>query len=226
MSDIKDRAREYLVKHSEYSEVFDQTFIAVDTLTAMVDFAEQENEKLNNRCKKYEQQISAMESGICTVCSEVDKELQIEELQEENKNLSDNYELYKATAEPTIKELKEQIENLKIMLQAEREVRCNDEYLKKVTELETYNEKLLNGDIEKHNKIVSLEAQIEKMKMDKCKLTSEIKRLSIQYAEETDEIVKQLETQIEKMKCCANCKHSRTEYEHCRTDKHEKWEMQ
>ena len=150
----------------------------------------------------------------------------IAELKEENKNLSDNYELYKATAEPTIKELKEQIENLKIMLQAEREVRCNDEYLKKVTELETYNEKLLNGDIEKHNKIVSLEAQIEKMKMDKCKLTSEIKRLSIQYAEETDEIVKQLETQIEKMKCCANCKHSRTEYEHCRTDKHEKWEMQ
>ena len=60
--------------------------------------------------------------------------------------------------------LQKQIENLQIMLQAEREVRCNDEYLKKVTELEAYNEKLLNSDIEKHNKIVSLEAQIEKMK--------------------------------------------------------------
>ncbi len=35
----------------------------------------------------------------------------------------------------------------------------------------------------------------------------------------------ELEAQIEKMKCCANCKHSRTEYEHCRTDKHEKWEI-
>ena len=34
-----------------------------------------------------------------------------------------------------------------------------------------------------------------------------------------------LEKQIEKMKCCFNCKHSRTEYEHCRTDKHEKWEL-
>lgn len=34
-----------------------------------------------------------------------------------------------------------------------------------------------------------------------------------------------LEQQIEKMKCCFNCKHSRTEYEHCRTDKHEKWEI-
>ncbi len=36
---------------------------------------------------------------------------------------------------------------------------------------------------------------------------------------------KELEAQIEKMKCCFNCKHSRTEYEHCRTDKHEKWEI-
>ena len=79
MADIKDRAREYLAEHSEYSEVFGQTFIAVDTLTAMVDFAEQET--------------------------------------------------------------------------------------------------------------------------------------------------KGLKEQIEKMKCCANCKHSRTEYEHCRTDKHEKWEI-
>jgi hypothetical protein len=36
---------------------------------------------------------------------------------------------------------------------------------------------------------------------------------------------KELEAQIEKMKCCFNCKHSRTEYEHCKTDKHEKWEI-
>ena len=37
--------------------------------------------------------------------------------------------------------------------------------------------------------------------------------------------IAELEAQIEKMKCCYNCKHSRTEYEHCRTDKHEKWEI-
>jgi hypothetical protein len=37
--------------------------------------------------------------------------------------------------------------------------------------------------------------------------------------------VKELEAQIEKMRCCTNCKHSRTEYEHCKTDKHEKWEI-
>jgi hypothetical protein len=36
---------------------------------------------------------------------------------------------------------------------------------------------------------------------------------------------KMLEAQIEKMKCCYNCKHSRTDYEHCKTDKHEKWEI-
>ena len=34
-----------------------------------------------------------------------------------------------------------------------------------------------------------------------------------------------LKAQIEKMKCCFNCRHSRTEYEHCRTDKHKKWEL-
>ena len=35
----------------------------------------------------------------------------------------------------------------------------------------------------------------------------------------------ELEAQIEKMKCCYNCKHSRTDYEHCNTNKHEKWEL-
>lgn len=42
---------------------------------------------------------------------------------------------------------------------------------------------------------------------------------------EKDRRIKELEAQIDKMKCCYNCKHSRTEYEHCRTNKHEKWEI-
>lgn len=46
MADIKDRAREYIAKHSEYSEVFGQTFVALDTFTAMVEFAEQETKDL------------------------------------------------------------------------------------------------------------------------------------------------------------------------------------
>lgn len=37
--------------------------------------------------------------------------------------------------------------------------------------------------------------------------------------------IKEFEAQIEKMKCCANCRHSRTVYEHCKTDKLEKWEI-
>jgi hypothetical protein len=52
MADIKDRAREYLAEHSEYSEVFGQTFVAVDTLTAMVEFAEQETKELKEQIEK------------------------------------------------------------------------------------------------------------------------------------------------------------------------------
>lgn len=64
------------------------------------------------------------------------------ELQIENQNIK--YQL--TEKDKQIEELQEQIENLKIMLQAEREVRCNEEYLKKITELEegyNYNEKKL-----------------------------------------------------------------------------------
>ena len=44
---------------------------------------------------------------------------------------------------------------------------------KRIAELEAYNEKLLDGDIEKHNKIVELQAQIEKMKLyQNCRFES------------------------------------------------------
>ena len=52
MADIKDRARKYLAEHSEYSEVFGETFVAVDTLTAMVNFAEQETKELEAQIEK------------------------------------------------------------------------------------------------------------------------------------------------------------------------------
>ena len=47
-----------------------------------------------------------------------------------------------AQALEEIAELRKQNANLQIMLQAEREVRCNEEYLKKVTELEAQIEKM------------------------------------------------------------------------------------
>ena len=52
MADIKDRAREYIAEHSKYSEVFGETFVAVDTLTAMVEFAEQETKELKEQIEK------------------------------------------------------------------------------------------------------------------------------------------------------------------------------
>ena len=52
MADIKDRAREYLAKNSEYSEVFGEFFVAVDTMTAMIEFAEQETKALKEQIEK------------------------------------------------------------------------------------------------------------------------------------------------------------------------------
>jgi len=46
--------------------------------------------------------------------------------------------------ERRIEELKEQNTNLQIMLKAEREVRCNEDYLKRVCELEEQIEKMKN----------------------------------------------------------------------------------
>ena len=56
-----------------------------------------------------------------------------------------------------------------------------------------------------------------------CKVT--VKEAYLAGAEPREKRIAELEAQIEKMKCCYNCRHSRTEYEHCRTDKHEKWEI-
>ena len=51
-------------------------------------------------------------------------------------------------------------------------------------------------------------------------------KLNCDFAlEGKDNEIYELKEQIEKMKCCFNCKHSRTEYEHCKTTKHEKWEI-
>lgn len=50
--------------------------------------------------------------------------------------------------------------------------------------------------------------------------------LEIENSQMYEKTVKPMQEQIEKMKCCYNCKHSRTEYEHCRTNKHEKWEIE
>lgn len=66
------------------------------------------------------------------------------------------------------------------------------------------------GQCRDSRRIVELEAQLEREKnLNQC----------------LSDHNEQLRDLIKKMKCCYNCKHSRTEYEHCRTDKHEKWEI-
>lgn len=60
---------------------------------------------------------------------------------------------------------------------------------------------------------------------DKCRMLEEKLANADYQLEGRDLEIKELKAQIEKMKCCYNCKHSRTEYEHCKTDKHEKWEI-
>lgn len=76
-----------------------------------------------------------------------------EELEKEvEKQAEADYDKMFLQKNETISELQEQNTNLQIMLQAEREVRCNEEYLKKIT---------------------TLEAQIEKMKCcENCKYNS------------------------------------------------------
>ena len=65
------------------------------------------------------------------------------------------------------------------------------------------------------------EKRIEELEKENERLTVSYETLKLHDEEE----ISLLQAQIEKMKCCFNCKHSRTEYEHCRTDKHEQWEI-
>ncbi len=63
------------------------------------------------------------------------------------------------------------------------------------------------------------ELEVQNNWLEGCKL-----ELGEHLGKANDRIA-ELEQQIEKMKCCYNCKHSRTEYEHCKTPKNEKWEI-
>lgn len=75
--ELEKEARKYLAEHSEYSEVFGETFVAVDTLTAMVDFAEPREKRiaeLETRCNEL----------FLQTCEQTEK---IKELKEYNKYL-------------------------------------------------------------------------------------------------------------------------------------------
>lgn len=62
--ELKQKAREYLKNHSKYSEVFNQTFISVDTLTAMVEFATEVTKELQEETKELQEQLTEKDKQI------------------------------------------------------------------------------------------------------------------------------------------------------------------
>ena len=68
-------------------------------------------------------------------------------------------------------------------------------------------------------------AEQNKSKEEILKAVAKVKSDYHELCKLKDMRIAELEAQIEEIKCCCNCRHSRTEYEHCRTDKHEKWEI-
>lgn len=102
---------------------------------------------------------------------------------------------------------------------------------KRIEELEVTNKKISD---ECHKLVDTLEKkqkENELLETQNIKLQAEVYRLTIKNADIigkiafTENALNNTKVQIEKMKCCANCRHSRTEYEHCKTNKHEKWEI-
>ena len=89
--ELEKEAREYLAEHSEYSEVFGQTFVAIDTLSAMVDFAEPREKRIAKLEKELEFEKSV--NGEFTAIEKL-RELEKEnaELKAENQKWKDEWQ--------------------------------------------------------------------------------------------------------------------------------------
>ncbi len=94
-----------------------------------------------------------------------------------------------------------------------------DEYVTRTNNNDFTIEAYLAGAEPREKRIAELEAQNKNLQ-EMLQATRET-RVNADYLKK----ITALEAQIEKMKCCCNCKHSRTEYEHCETDELEKWEI-
>lgn len=101
-----------------------------------------------------------------------------------------------------------------------RDIKIKELELELTVEKDQHQEEI-NLHLHAEDYIKSLEKEIEELKHNK----KTVVHLTGCLEEKMKERIEELEQQIEKMKCCFNCKHSRTEYEHCKTDKHEKWEI-
>ena len=83
--ELEKEAREYLAEHSKYSEVFGEFFVAVDTLTAMLDFAEPREKRIKVLEKEVEQLRENNSYMFDTIAL---KSQQIEKLESTNKRIS------------------------------------------------------------------------------------------------------------------------------------------
>ena len=124
----------------------------------------------------------------------------------ENEQLKNQLDNIKANADYQIegrdleiKELKEQNTNLQIMLKAEREVRCNDDYLKRVCELEEeladyqFNyptiKELSKENINLKKQIADIKANCDFALEGKDVEIKELKALLEKYRQATDKIL-------------------------------------
>ena len=112
----------------------------------------------------------------------------------------------------------------------EEELFCKlfPEYVVNGKPLSPYFDLFESGYEQAENRIAELKKQLDWKEKALSKSKKETKRIADRVNKDKRRLIRrkaELEQQIEKMKCCFNCKHSRSEYEHCRTDKHEKWEI-
>jgi chromosome segregation ATPase len=120
-------------------------------------------------------------------------------------------------------------------LKQEAEDKYNERLRQNGYKVDYKNETYIDGYVDsaepREKEIKSLGERCLQLQKDKGNLTDRVNDLEEKLAnadyqlEGRDLEIKEPKAQIEEMKCCFNCKHSRTEYEHCKTDKHEKWEI-
>ena len=129
------------------------------------------------------------------------------------------------TKEELEKEAYKEAEKLK-----EYQTEPNNEYEKGFNngEVRGYKDGYRDGAEPREKQIAELKRQLDLKEKALSKAKKETKRIADRVNKDKRRLIRrkaELEAQFEKMKCCYNCKHSRTDYVHCITDKHEKWEM-
>lgn len=107
--ELEKEARKYLAEHTKYSEIFGEFFVAVDTLTAMLDFAEPREKQIQIDAE----QIRALQKQNGELTDKV-KELEEELEQAKKGKVVEHFEAYGQCRDSRrIAELEAQIEKMK-----------------------------------------------------------------------------------------------------------------